>query len=436
MSDRRRKKTAEGAALAVCAALILTGCSRSQMNYQIAEAIGTDGLYEDNAPVETPEMKQRREAQEQSESEEKSLTDVLAGAQALAAGYDYEGALALLDTLTGTQAMDERVASARQEYQDAQDSFAAWEGDIPHLCFPTLIEDPEMAFDGDDRSDSYSSAMTTAGEFSAILESLYENNYILIDIHSIAALTPDEAGAMTMKEEDLYLPEGKKPIVLSQDNVDYASVKNGDGIATKLVLDENGAVKAQYTDDGGHDLTGDYDLIPILDSFVAQHPDFSFRGARGIVSVSGSNGVFGYSLDDQDDRDTIASICSALTGEGWSIACAGWSHSYMGEKSMTESAFAAEIENWTSQVEPLTGTSDIIFFPYGDEVSRPGQDLTVLLDSGFVYQCGLWGDTDYREIADGYMRMTRRFVDGYSLMNNPGYFTEFFNVDDILDPGR
>ena len=35
----------------------VTGCSRAQMNAEIAESIGTLGMYENNEPVETPKMK-------------------------------------------------------------------------------------------------------------------------------------------------------------------------------------------------------------------------------------------------------------------------------------------------------------------------------------------------------------------------------------------
>lgn len=42
-------------------ALLLTaGCSRSTLNYQIAESIGTLGQFENNEPVETPQMQVER----------------------------------------------------------------------------------------------------------------------------------------------------------------------------------------------------------------------------------------------------------------------------------------------------------------------------------------------------------------------------------------
>ena len=77
-----------------------------------------------------------------------------------------------------------------------------------------------------------------------------------------------------------------------------------------------------------------------------------------------------------------------------------------------------------------------MFYPYGAEVGYPSDKLTYLLDNGFQYLCGLWGDTDYMELGEGYMRQTRRFVDGYTLENAPSYFTGFFNVSQILDEDR
>lgn len=451
--DRLLRRLTFASALLAAAAGV-AGCSRSQMNYQIAEAIGTDGKYENNEPVETPKMKQQRELMEQSEADEQNLQEVLDLAADQAAGYNFDQAIATLNTLTGSAALDDRVKEAREEYEQGDSSLTAWEGDIPHLCFPTLIEDTSRAFDGDDMADTYSSTMVTTKEFKSILQSLYDNNYMLIDMHSIAALVSEG----DMEQQTLRLPEGKKPIVLSQDNLDYSGVRNGDGIATALTLDDDGAVKAKYTDDQGHDLAGDYDFIPILSSFIEEHPDFSFRGARGIVSVSGSKGVFGYSLPDgdssdasgeeetegnssskqawTDDQKEIAEISKALTRDGWSIACAGWSHSYMNDASMSADQFRQEMNTWMEKVENLTGKSDTLFFPYGAEVAYPGEDLDYLLDNGFVYLCGLWGDTDYKEITDGYMRMTRRFVDGYSLKNAPDYFSDFFNVEDIIDEDR
>lgn len=448
-------------AVALSGAVMMSGCTRSQMNYQIAEAIGTDGMYENNEPVETPKMAEKRKLLEESESEEATLQEYLSQAEALAQGYNFEEAISVLNQIPLAQARDQRVSDARERYEKGDSNLVNWvDGDIPHLCFPTLIYDTTMAFDGDDRASDYNTTMVTCDEFSAILQSLYDSGYILIDIHTIAEMVTDERGTSSMEEQKLKLPEGKRPIILSQDNVNYSNVRNGDGIATKLVLDQDGKVKAQYTDSEGHDVAGDYDFIPILDSFIEKHPDFSFRGARGIVSVSGSEGVFGYRISSAAEEgsaeegavqgqnasiqsaggsaanqdDTVSAIASALRAEGWSIACAGWSHNYMNDMSLE--SFSAEIDNWLKYVGSLTGPADILFYPYGAEVEYPGEKLNYLLDHGFHYLCGLWGDTDFREMGDLYMRMTRRFVDGYTLINAPVYFTSFFDASSIRDDDR
>ena len=457
----KKRSFAAVLAVALSGAVMMSGCTRSQMNYQIAEAIGTDGMYENNEPVETPKMAEKRKLLEESESEEATLQEYLSQAEALAQGYNFEEAISVLNQIPLAQARDQRVSDARERYEKGDSNLVNWvDGDIPHLCFPTLIYDTTMAFDGDDRASDYNTTMVTCDEFSAILQSLYDSGYILIDIHTIAEMVTDERGTSSMEEQKLKLPEGKRPIILSQDNVNYSNVRNGDGIATKLVLDQDGKVKAQYTDSEGHDVAGDYDFIPILDSFIEKHPDFSFRGARGIVSVSGSEGVFGYRISSAAEEgsaeegavqgqdasiqsaggsaanqdDTVSAIASALRAEGWSIACAGWSHNYMNDMSLE--SFSAEIDNWLKYVGSLTGPTDILFYPYGAEVEYPGEKLNYLLDHGFHYLCGLWGDTDFREMGDLYMRMTRRFVDGYTLINAPVYFTSFFDASSIRDDDR
>ncbi len=422
-------------------ALLLTaGCSRSTLNYQIAESIGTLGQFENNEPVETPQMQVEREQRESEEAREAELQEKLDAAAELAAGYWYEDAAALLSEITGEDAEDERVTAAIAQYQAAAESMTLYEGDIPHLCFPGLIADTMRAFDGDDMSYTYANSMVTADEFQGILQSLYDNGYILVDIHDVAQMTTDDRGVTLVEKKELLVPEGKKPIIISQDNLNYSGIVNGDGIATRLTLDEEGNVKALYTDEGGHDLKGDYDLIPILDTFVEEHPDFSLRGAKGIVSVSGSEGVFGYQVADtavtdyEENRAEVTAIAEKLKETGWNIACAGYSHSYMDAMSLEE--LQSEIESWQEEVGTLVGGSDILFYPYGAEVEYPSEQLDYLTESGFVYLCGLWGDTDYMEIQENYMRQTRRFVDGSTLEYAPDYFTGFFSVGSILDPDR
>ena len=81
---------------AVAAVMLGTGCSRSVLNYQIAECIGTLDKYENNEPVETPKMKAEREKQESEGALEQQKEKTLADAENLALTYEYEDAIALL----------------------------------------------------------------------------------------------------------------------------------------------------------------------------------------------------------------------------------------------------------------------------------------------------------------------------------------------------
>ena len=98
--------------LLIGVSLLTVGCSRSTINYQIAESIGTVGMYENNEPVETPQMQVEREQKESQQTREAGLQAKLDEAQKLAEGYRYEEASALLGELTGEEAQDERVVAA------------------------------------------------------------------------------------------------------------------------------------------------------------------------------------------------------------------------------------------------------------------------------------------------------------------------------------
>ncbi|MBO7710701.1 MAG: hypothetical protein J6S83_09545 [Lachnospiraceae bacterium] len=426
-------------AAAVMMLLTLVGCSRAAINYQIAESIGTVGMYENNEPVETPKMRSAREQQEAREAAEASFQEQLDHAQSLADGYWYDEAIAYLETLEKNELTSERINEAIKSYESAKSSVKVYEGKVVHLCFPGLIEDGERAFDGDDMAYTYSGSMITCNELRAILDQLYENGYVLVDIHDVAAIETDDRGISTMEMQKLKIPSGKKPIILSQDNLNYSLGRASDGIASKLVL-EDGKVKALYTDREGHDLKGDYDFIPVLDTFIEEHPGFAYQGARGIVSVSGSEGVFGYDLDDplvgseEENQEAVSEIAKALRDEGWSIACAGYDHKYMNEMSVEQ--FTSDIENWMEKAGTWVGETDIMFYPYGAEVAYPSEQLNILLDNGFLYLCGLWGDTDYMELGEGYLRQTRRFVDGYTIQNAASYFTGIFDAVAAWDPAR
>ena len=73
---------------------------------------------------------------------------------------------------------------------------------------------------------------------------------------------------------------------------------------------------------------GDYDVVPRMDSFIREHPDFSYHNARGTVALTGYNGVFGYRTDiDYEARANLpgrrrssAFWQTTSTGKVWVVA--------------------------------------------------------------------------------------------------------------------
>lgn len=112
---------------------------------------------------------------------------VLAEAKHLAAQYDYDKAIAAVTGFAGWESAPElQQAKADFEAQKAQAVRWADPTTIPHVFFHTLIADTARAFDGDPEQGGYNQFMTTIKEFNAVLQSLYERGYVLVDIHDVA----------------------------------------------------------------------------------------------------------------------------------------------------------------------------------------------------------------------------------------------------------
>ena len=99
------------------------------------------------------------------------------------------------------------------------------------------------------------------------------------------------------------LPEGKKPFVMSQDDVCYYEYMDGDGFASRMIIGEDGKPTNEMKMDDGSVSVGSYDLVPLLDDFIKEHPDFSYRGAKACIAFTGYNGILGYRTDSAYNTD-------------------------------------------------------------------------------------------------------------------------------------
>lgn len=371
---------------------------------------------------------------------EETVAPVLEEAFELAQGYYYEEALALLEEIPEEFSQEEEVLSAVSTCTDALDSFIPYDQPVRHVFFHSLIVDTSLAFDGDYMENGYNYWMTTVDEFHAILEELYANQYILIDIHDLAEEQTDEDGNVTLTAAQPLVPEGKIPLVLSVDDVSYYDYMEHDGFPKKLVLDENGDVKNLYIHPDGTESIGDYDVMPILDTFVKEHPDFSLRGAKGIIAATGYEGTLGYRINDmesptlEEDRQMVRTIADRLKETGWLFASHGYGHKHTA--SISYNTLVEDTRRWKEEIAAYVGDTDIYIYPYGEEIDYPSQKLTCLQSEGFRYFCGVWASKAFVSVKDDYVRQTRCNLDGFTMITRPQSVADLIDASGIVDPTR
>jgi putative lipoprotein len=383
-----------------------------------------------------------------------SIDDYLARASALAASYDYDGAISLLSD--PSIASDEKVSAAINEYQTIKSSLVRQDvKTCPHVFFHTLIWDATKAFDGDSKAAGYNEVMTTINEFNKILQNLYDRGYVLVHIHDLAHEEDDPAtGTKHMVEGNILLPPGKKPIVMSQDDVCYYEYMTGDGFANRLVIGDDGKPTTEMDMPDGTKQRGNFDLIPILDQFVKEHPDFSYKGAKAIIAVTGYNGVFGYRTDAsyqgknpniEADKETVKKIAQALKDDGYELASHSWGHRHLG--SIPYQDFVTDTDKWDQNVASLIGPTDIILYPFGTDIAdwHPYKDdnprYIYLRDKGFRYFCTVDSSKYWVQINGDVFRQGRRNLDGYRMwrdINEPNNqkLSDLFNASEVFDPVR
>ena len=230
-------------------------------------------------------------AQQEQQELENTAAALLAEAALLAKQYDYKGALAVLDSFPGNMYDFKEFSDKYAEYAKAESSLTLWNdpSKIVNLSFQPLIANPQQAFSDETYGTSFYNNYITVSEFNTILTQLYENGYVLVRYSDVIKAD----GTM-----ELYIPEGKKPLIITETQVNYNTYmvdgnddklpdKDGSGFASKLIIDENGNLTCQMVDSNGNTVTGAFDIVPILESFVETHPDFSYRGAKATLALTG-----------------------------------------------------------------------------------------------------------------------------------------------------
>ncbi len=390
----------------------------------------------------------------------KEYAEEIRAAERLALSYDYDAAVSALQSLPGYSSSEE-LKTIVQDYLKAKTTLYKQDiSKICHLYFHTLIVDPSIAFGARSKDPNrYNQNLITADEFRAILQQLYDNGYVLVSLHDMAAV--DEFGNFSTGQ--IMLPDGKKPLVLSVDDVQYYEELKGDGFASRLVLDSDDRPVCEYTGSDGKTVTGDYDVVPILERFVEQHPDFSYRGAKGCLALTGYEGILGYrtaafygnpsdpnykssyaSINVEEERSEARRVCERLKELGWELACHTWGHINVESADLTR--IQADTQRWQNEVASLTGKTDILIFTSGTDIgnwrnysSEDNEKYAYYKSQGFRYFCPVDAYTipwvQYNS-TEGYLRQGRVPISGFSLAYRQEKLSVFFDAASLIDKSR
>lgn len=404
--------------------------------------------------------------------EEEKRKQLLAEADRAAAGYDYDGAIAMIQSYKDYQKHQE-LADAVLRYEAAKAECVPVNiEEVTHIFYHSLVVDPERAFanqDSDHQAQGNNQWMTTIDEFNKITQSMYEKGYVLVNLHDIAQQTVDENGAVHFTEGTILLPPGKKPYVLSLDDLSYYHSYDNYGFASRMVLDENGKPKCEYVQADGSTVVGDYDVVPLLDKFLEEHPDGAYRGARGTIALTGYNGILGYRTDIsyqtrpadiykdklrwleqhpefnlEEERAKAKQVADAMKADGWSFASHTWGH--LKVASITIEQLQADTVRWKENIEPIVGSTDMIIFAHGEDLGdwrdydQNNAKFQYLKSQGYNFFCNVDSRQYGVQIRDNYVRQTRRNIDGYRLYQNvigsENNLSDLFNAAEVIDPKR
>jgi len=422
----RVKKAVSVIFVLVLAACVLVGCSQRSTGTSpdASEPPASPSPALTPSPSPTPDPEElAREAKRLAEIAEKREA-AIKEADALAAQYFYDEAL---EVLSSPEIAGATVSAKISEIEAAKASLVRYEGDIKHIFFHSLIVYPEMIFrDKTTPMGGYNAGFSTKAEFEKILPQLYARGYVLYDINECY-----EKADGVMKRKEILLPPGKQPLILSVDDVAYAY---GDGFAQKLMVKEDGSlVNLVKTPSGEVVEMADGDVFGVLERFIEEHPDFSYKGHKGTVALTGYQGAFGFSLETEEGQTEIMKTAEALRARGWNFASHSYTHNrknYFGPNSKPAN-IQYDTNKWLAKVAPYIGPTRVFIAPFGYRVKQPG--LQYILDAGFEIYCTV-SDKIINELYDDYALMSRIEIGGYSMTYYTKLLNEnFFNVDDVFD---
>ncbi len=444
--------------------------NQNQNQNQNQQGADNSGGNQNGNVIWTPEGSSDGENGEESQMAANAManqrTDTLKKAENLAMQYDYEGALELLNSIPDYES-DAEVIALMADYETQRSNLVAVSPyDVTHVFFHSLVVDPKRGFSmtGDEAWDvstpGFCQWMTTVYEFDQLMNQMYERGFVLISLYDMIDEYEDEEGVVHVTPKDIYLPQGKTPFVMSLDDTCYYHSYDGRGTATKLIVGDDGTPTCEYIDENGNTLIGSYDCIPRLDDFIDEHPDFSYKGAKGTVALTGYNGILGYRTDycyrdrvdlyeDQEawlnahpdynweeECAKAKEVADCIKEDGWTFASHTWGHIAIYDTAYE--SLVADTQKFKEYVEPLIGETDIVIFAHGqdlaswDEEYSETEKFKFMKSQGYNIFCNVDSTPLFVQIEDSFLRQGRRNLDGYRLWQ--AVYGGYDMISDLCDP--
>ena len=353
----------------------------------------------------------------------------------------YDASIAVLNQGLG-YTQNERLSTALEKYQGIKQSkevkLVAYTGVVEHWFTHALIAFPEITLETN--SEYYWKDCITPYEFKHFLQALYDYGFILID-PAICIENPSGDGKTFAWVDQLMLPEGKKPLIMSFDDVVYDSRKMHCGMVDKIIVDENGEL-ASYTKhlNGEEVISYDNEFIPIIEQFCKEHPDFSHNGAKGVIALTGFAGVLGYRTNRQSENreseiEEAKKVVAVLKEHGWTFASHSYSHTNFANASLEK--VQDDTQKWQNEVQNIVGETPVFVYPFGARIPNEDPRIEVLKNAGFKLFCGVGSKNAInREMKDGTLLMDRRTMDGTALNEYQEIYKPFLDVTAARDPLR
>ena len=354
--------------------------------------------------------------------------------------------IALVLILSGCQSGKQHVKKRKKEHKHQnkienkydkrhhkdEKNLVEYDGKVSHVFFHPIISDPQKAYtDNQQQAKGNYDWMVTVNEFNKAIEKLHENNYILIDPHDAYDLE-----STPVKRKKLKLPKGKKTLIMSMDDMNYYEYMQGNGYTERLTLNkDNETVAEKKNDQGKMEQSKTNDAVPLLNDYVKKHPDFSYKGQKAVVGLTGYEGVLGYRTNDLEHpnyekrKKQAKKVADSMKRDGWTFA----SHSYghINFEDSSDEQIIEDTKRWKKEVEPIVGKTDLFIFPHGAQ-DRNSTSYNYMIDeAGFKYMAGV-GPDNFTSLSNKDIYQDRVAIDGLTYINSNINLNRFSNLKKFI----